>query len=80
MFYTIFGIGALRLLLLLFFWSGLIAAAIFIIRGLFRDNSKKGASNRKLTTLEILDQRYARGDVSREEYELIKKDISESSH
>ncbi len=80
MFYTIFGIGALRLILLLIFWGGLIAAAVLLIRGLFRDSSKKGASNRQLSTREILDRRYARGDVSREEYELIKKDISENSH
>lgn len=76
MIYTIFGIGPLRLVLLLVFWGGLIVLAVFLIRSLFREHDKKGSGNYQPSAREILDQRYARGDISREEYELMKKDIS----
>ena len=77
MVYTVFGIGPLRLLLLLIFWGGLILLAVLLVRGLFREGGSKRSSPQPLSAREILDQRYARGEITREEYELIKKDISE---
>lgn len=74
------GFGFLGLLLMLFFWIGLIALAIWAVKGLFpsskssesfhTDPSGQGPSARQ-----ILDQRYARGEISREQYELMKRDL-----
>lgn len=33
------------------------------------------STNRKNTPMEILEERYARGEITREEFEMIKKDI-----
>jgi len=54
------------------FWAGIIALGIWIVRKLTeRDGSERGN-----TALDIAKQRYARGEISREEFEQIKRDLS----
>lgn len=71
-----FGMG-FGLLLMLLFWVLLILGAAWLVKGVFggdkqtlRTSGGHGANPR-----EILDQRYARGEIAREEYELIRKDL-----
>ena len=73
-----FGFGLLGLLLMVLFWGGLILLAVLLVRALFRGNrgSLNTASGHTETAREILDQRYARGELTREQYELMKKDLS----
>jgi putative membrane protein len=73
-----FGFGLLGLLLMVLFWGGLILLAVLLVRALFRGNrgSFTAASGHTETPREILDQRYARGEITREQYELMKKDLS----
>ena len=65
------------LFLLLIFWGGLIALAIWLVKTLFAGSQRfPGISQRhELRAGVILDQRYARGEITREQYELMKLDI-----
>ena len=54
------------------FWGIIIAFGIWIIRKLTGDGGSKGS----YYSLDIAKQRYAKGEISREEFEEIKKDIS----
>jgi len=61
---------------MLLFWVLLIAAAVILIRYL----SGTGVSSerqREKTALDILKERYARGEIEREEFEQKKRDLSE---
>ena len=74
------GFGVLGLLIMLLFWGGLILLAVWLVRAIFTSHSDNraptsqggGASN----ALEILAQRYARGEITREQYEIMKRDLS----
>lgn len=52
------------------FWVAIILGLFFLIRSFM---SKKGPEERK--AIDILDERYARGELKREEYMEKKKDI-----
>ena len=53
------------------FWGGLIALVIWGINRLTRRDS----SSRKQDPLDSAKERYAKGEISREEFEMIKKDL-----
>jgi len=57
---------------MLIFWGGLIALIIWGITRL----AKRSNSAPKHDPLDVAKGRYARGEVSREEFEQIKKDLS----
>ena len=63
------GLGGLWMLL---FWGGLIALVIWAIMRLTRRDD----STPKHEPLDVAKGRYARGEVSREEFEQIKKNLS----
>ncbi len=60
---------------MLLFWVVLILGAIWLVRVLL-DHRPRSYSGTNLTPHEILDQRYARGEISRAEYEQILSDLS----
>jgi putative membrane protein len=62
-------------LMMLFFWGGLIALAVVIIRSFARGASSSGQGNDK-PALQILEERYAKGEISQEEFETIRTDLS----
>lgn len=72
------GFGLFGLLLMLLFWGGLIVLAVWLAGVLFPGSSRTTTSPdaRDLSPNDILDSRYARGDITREQYELMKKDLS----
>ena len=72
------GFGIVGLLLMVFFWAGLIALAVWPVRGLFptAGQTPSAPTDRGPSAREILDRRYARGEISREEYNWIKGSIS----
>ena len=53
------------------FWGGLIALIIWGVYRLTRRND----SSRKQSPLDLAKERYAKGEVTREEFEKIKKDL-----
>lgn len=71
------GFGLLGLLFMLVFWGGLILLAVWLVRALFSSNRGRdlNANDKNQSARQILDQRYARGEISREQYEIMKQDI-----
>ena len=57
---------------MIIFWGGLIALIIWGITKL----SGRGDSTPKRDSLDIAKERYAKGEISREEFEQLKKDLS----
>ena len=71
------GFGIFGLLLMLLFWGALILLAVWLVRALFHgsDRSPTAPAGRIKSAREILDERYARGEITREQYEIMKQDI-----
>lgn len=70
------GIG--MMIMMFFFWAAVIVAIIFFIRWLLTS----GYPGRRATseyesdsTLDILNKRYARGEMSKQEYEDMRRDM-----
>ena len=73
------GFGIFGLVLMILFWGGLIVLAVWLVREIFPMASRPPASqsDHDLGAREILGQRLARGEISREEYELMRETISD---
>ncbi len=69
-----FGGGILMMLPMLLFWGLVIWGGFVLVRKLqtSQDNRQAFASP---TALEILKQRYAKGEISQEEFEKMKQDL-----
>lgn len=61
---------------MIIFWVLIVAAVIFLIAFITRRTGGGGESE---TALDILKKRYARGEISKDEYERIKEDLKKSS-
>ena len=59
----------------LFLWAALIGLAVWGASRLFPSLGQGNQPDHTATPLEILARRYARGELSREEFEAIKEDI-----
>jgi putative membrane protein len=63
-------------LLMLLFWGGVIALTFFAIRALARpERGPDQSAYPRATPLEILQQRYARGEITREQYTEMRRDL-----
>lgn len=56
------------------FWILIIVLAVLLVKGLFNANDSRSNEN-STTAKQILDQRYARGEINQEQYNLMLKDI-----
>ena len=65
------GIGMMFMMLL--FWFLVIAGLILAVRWFLNDQKERRGQD---SALEILRQRYARGEINKEEFEAKKKDLS----
>ncbi len=81
-----FGFGGLGIVLMLVFWVVIIALAVWLLSNIFPkavNNSSYPAttwhSDLSESPLEILKRRYARGEINREQYDLMKREISEDT-
>jgi putative membrane protein len=61
-------------ILMIIFWIAVIVGIIVLIRWLILSKGS-GGSSRGQGSLEILRQRYARGEIDREEFEEKKRDL-----
>jgi len=68
----IMGIGMIAGMLL--FWIVLIILAVLFVKGLFQ-SKQTSLVDSPLTARQILEQRYARGEINREQYQLMFKDL-----
>jgi len=59
--------------LMLFFWGALIFGIIMLVRYLIAGQS--GTTSTKIDPIAILKERYARGEISYEEYEERKRNL-----
>lgn len=64
-------------LMMLLFWGGLIALAVYTVRALTSTNRgvKTGQFPAEESALDILKRRYAQGEIDKTEYEAIRHDI-----
>ena len=56
------------------FWILIIVLAVLLVKGLFNANDSRSNEN-STTAKQILDERYARGEINQEQYNLMLKDI-----
>lgn len=63
------GFGGIFMIL---FWGLIVLGIVALGKWLFSGSGSGGSSKR---SLEILQERYARGEISREEYERIRQDL-----
>jgi len=56
------------------FWILIIVLAVLLVKGLFNTNESRSTEN-TTTAKQILDERYASGEINREQYNSILKDI-----
>ena len=58
-------------IMMIVFWALFIALIVWVVREVSGRNSRSG-----LQALDILKERYAKGEINKEEFESKKKDIS----
>ncbi|MHB1001120.1 MAG: SHOCT domain-containing protein [Armatimonadota bacterium] len=68
-----FGGGWLMMIIITIFWLLILAGIVILVIWLVNRNKTPGAGE---NALDILNKRYARGEINREEYERMKQDIS----
>lgn len=65
-------------ILMLIFWGAVIVGAVALIRWVvMRSSGSQEGPHRP--ALEILQERYARGEITREQFEQMRKDISQQA-
>ncbi|MCK5342752.1 MAG: SHOCT domain-containing protein [Candidatus Heimdallarchaeota archaeon] len=71
-----FGIGGFMGMVLV--WILLIVGSVWLIKVLFSGdiNKSSGNNNQEEQAIEILNKRYARGELTKEEYVVMKKDLA----
>lgn len=65
--------------MMLVFWGGLIALAVWAVRSLAGGGDSEAGQDGDARThraLSVAEERYARGEISREEFQQIKSDLT----
>ncbi len=57
------------------FWAAIIALVIWVVRKLAEREGSRSSTTERRAPLDVAKERYARGDISKEEFEQIKKDL-----
>lgn len=60
-------------ILMVIFWGGIIWLIVWGVRKVMMRRPEEGSRH---TPLDIVKERYARGEITREQFEQIKKDLS----
>lgn len=63
-------------LMMVLFWGGLIALVIWLLRSLGRRDAPDADLRRQPNALDLLQERYARGEIDKQEYEERKRDLT----
>ena len=73
------GIGFMGFFAMLLFWGILIAGAVWFVKSIFpaAGRTDGGRADQRLSPRKILDQRYARGEITREQYLAMTEDLIE---
>ena len=71
-----YGMGIVGGLMMLLFWGLIIVGLVLLVRWLW-DQPRHGAgSGPAEAPMDILKRRYARGEISKEEYDRMKQDLA----
>ena len=68
-------------LMMVLFWGAIIALVVWGVQSLGRRDDARtqpGATSPARTPLDIAKERYARGEISRDEFEQMKRDLEET--
>ena len=67
-------------LMMVFFWGAIIALAIWAVQSVGRgdDGHTQSGATPPRTPLEIAKERYARGEISREQFEEVRRTLEQS--
>lgn len=70
------GTGWLGMIFMILFWTLIIAGGIFLIKYLVQ-NTRGGphTGGQRSRALDIIEERYARGEIDKQEFEARKKDL-----
>ncbi len=72
------GFGALGFLFMAVFWIVIIAAAVWLLGNLFpRRDTTQPSGTVDETAVEILKRRYARGELSQEEFTTMRSELKD---
>ena len=63
-------------IIMIAFWIAVIVGIIFLIRWVVLSTDRRHETRAGESALDILKQRYARGEINREEFEEKKKDLA----
>ena len=69
------GYGLFGWLMMLLFWILIIVGAVLIIRWLVTETGSRSAAAGD-TTVDILKRRYAKGEITKDQFEAMKRDLS----
>ena len=70
------GMGWFGMIFMLVFWVLVIVGLVFLIKWLIQTTSSGKTDGRTgLKAVDILKERYARGEISKDEFETIKQDL-----
>jgi putative membrane protein len=58
------------------FWGSVFALVVWVIARLVGHENSRAASGRKSNPLDIARERYARGEITKEQFEQIKRDLT----
>jgi putative membrane protein len=64
-------------LVMILFWGGLIALGVLLVRALFPHANQPPPVGHEQSAREILERRFARGEIGAEEYDVIRQAISD---
>lgn len=63
-------------ILFIIFWGGIIALIVWGVRSVARGGHHETYHESRNNALDILKERYAKGEITKEQYEQMKKDLS----
>jgi putative membrane protein len=76
-----YGMGWFGGIFMIVFWILIIVGLVFLIRWLIQSTGKKGDSGpRGSRAMEILKERYARGEIDKTQFEAMKRDLADESY
>jgi putative membrane protein len=62
-------------ILMILFWAGIIALAVWVFARLAGHEDSGSPTGRKSNPLDIARERYARGEINREQFDQIRRDL-----
>ena len=66
----------LMMLGMVLFWGGLIFLAVLLVKTLFQSGTSKKTRPAEQTPIDVLNLRYSRGEITREQYDQIRNDLA----